>query len=194
MVPAKGRFVDFSERETATLVGVFDVSLMSVSIVLKSGQAQSRTKSLTVLWNALFPPAVLMAILCNGEASPSRYQECQGIRRGLTAEAAVEPGLESTLGISRNYIQAAQASAVPWCIAWLVKEHSSAANHMGAHEHAVGFAMPETGWPGFGRPALQTTTICRTPRAPQCLLERPRVDVGGKRVRVQHQLVELSSQ
>jgi hypothetical protein len=56
-------------------------------------------KSLTVLWNALFPPAVLTAIVKErSEASPSLYQEYQGIRRGLTAEAAVEPGLECEAG------------------------------------------------------------------------------------------------
>lgn len=79
-------------------------------------------------------------------------------------------GWSLELGISTSYIQTAQASAVAWSVAWLVKELVSAANHIVLHEHAVRLAIPETGWPGVGRPALQTITLCRKPRAPQCLL------------------------
>jgi hypothetical protein len=78
---------------------------------------------LTVLWNALFPPAVLIAIL-NDEATPSLHQGNQEIKRGLTAEAAVNLGCISKLGISTSYIRTAQANAGPWCIAWPVKDYA----------------------------------------------------------------------
>ena len=90
------------------------------------------------------------------------------------------------LGISTSYIQTAQASAVAWCVAWLVKERVSAANHSALHEHAVRFAMGTTGWPGLGRSTLQTITFCRKPKTPQCLLvaaavnlERPKDGPGS---------------
>jgi len=34
------------------------------------------------------------------------------------------------------------------------------ANQSSSHEHAVRFAMPETGWPRTWGPALQTITFC----------------------------------
>lgn len=70
-----------------------------------------------MLWNALFPPAVLIAI-ANGEATPSLYQGNQEFKRGLTAEAAVNLGCILELGISTSYIQTAQANALAWCVAW----------------------------------------------------------------------------
>jgi hypothetical protein len=53
--------------------------------------------------------------------SPSRKQENQEnqeIKRGLTAEAAVGPGL-FMLGISTSYIQPAQAFVAASVVAWL---------------------------------------------------------------------------
>ena len=63
VVPAKGCLIDLSKRQSSALVRIFDMSLVVVSCGFAFESEALRTKSLTVLWNALFPPAVLIAIV-----------------------------------------------------------------------------------------------------------------------------------
>jgi hypothetical protein len=115
VVPAKGGLVDFSQGEAAALVGVLDVLWWNVSglFVVLDGVVRERltAKSLTWLWKALLPPAVLrpavfaLAMLGLDLSFPrADTKKSQGIRRGLCADAsrAVRLG-QQDLGVVHLY-------------------------------------------------------------------------------------------
>ena len=68
-----------------------------------------------MLWNALFPPAVLIAIV-KGEALPSLYQGSQEIKRGLTAEAAVNLSCLLRAGHKHKLYTDSTSKRMAWCV------------------------------------------------------------------------------